>query len=152
MKYVYAKIVGSEVSYYPSSLEYLVTQNILDTNTPTDEQLTAANIVKIKQIATIAAIDGHKYTTKPVQQLDGSWAEEWVSIETSEEYASNVDIYSQLMLQERNIRLKYTDWTQLPDVPQATRESWVAYRQALRDVPTQAGFPFSIQWPQPPNR
>jgi hypothetical protein len=27
----------------------------------------------------------------------------------------------------------------------------LAYRQALRDVPQQAGFPDDIQWPNPPN-
>lgn len=34
----------------------------------------------------------------------------------------------------RNEMLVATDWTQLPDVPEATRQSWQAYRQALRNV------------------
>ena len=36
--------------------------------------------------------------------------------------------------QLRNRRLEETDWTQNPDVPEATRERWREYRQALRDI------------------
>jgi len=53
----------------------------------------------------------------------------------------------------RNMLLTHTDWTQLPDAPlsQAQRAVWVAYRQELRDVPTQPGFPDQIIWPVAPN-
>ena len=50
----------------------------------------------------------------------------------------------------RNMFLTQTDWTQVADVPQATRDKWVVYRQALRDVPAQPGFPENITWPQKP--
>lgn len=42
------------------------------------------------------------------------------------------------------------DWTQAPDVPQATREKWATYRQALRDITSQTGFPHDIIWPSKP--
>ena len=29
--------------------------------------------------------------------------------------------------------------------------AWAAYRQALRDLPTQAGFPFNVEFPKPPD-
>ena len=48
---------------------------------------------------------------------------------------------------QRDSLLASTDWTQLPDVPQATREAYAVYRQALRDVPQQDGFPTDIIWP-----
>ena len=50
----------------------------------------------------------------------------------------------------RDRLLAATDWTQMPDVPQATKDKWASYRQALRDVPQQAGFPDNIQWPVKP--
>lgn len=31
------------------------------------------------------------------------------------------------------------------------RGAWAEYRQALRDLPTQAGFPFSVEFPKPPD-
>lgn len=52
--------------------------------------------------------------------------------------------------QDRDRRLAASDWTQLPDVPLANREAWAVYRQALRDVTEQVGFPFDVVWPASP--
>lgn len=51
---------------------------------------------------------------------------------------------------ERDMLLSTTDWTQLSDAPQAIKDKYAAYRQALRDVPQQPGFPDNIQWPVKP--
>jgi len=51
---------------------------------------------------------------------------------------------------ERARRLLACDWTQLPDVPAWTAQAWGAYRQALRDITAQPGFPISITWPEEP--
>ena len=50
----------------------------------------------------------------------------------------------------RDSLLAQTDWTQATDVPQATKDLWAPYRQALRDVPQQSGFPTEIVWPVKP--
>jgi hypothetical protein len=50
---------------------------------------------------------------------------------------------------DRGRRLAETDWTQLADAP-VDKAVWATYRQALRDVPTQAGFPWNVQWPTQP--
>ncbi len=44
------------------------------------------------------------------------------------------------------------DWTVLPDAPLTSAQltAWKAYRQALRDVTQQAGFPQQIDWPVAP--
>ena len=48
--------------------------------------------------------------------------------------------------QERNTLLTNCDWTQLNDTPldNPTKVEWTTYRQALRDIPTQSGFPHSV--------
>ncbi len=51
---------------------------------------------------------------------------------------------------ERNQLLIVCDWSQAADTPQAIKDKWAPYRQALRDVPQQAGFPDNIQWPTKP--
>jgi hypothetical protein len=51
---------------------------------------------------------------------------------------------------KRNQILKDSDWTQLPDIPQAIRDIWAAYRQLLRDLPQQSSFPNDIIWPTAP--
>ena len=51
---------------------------------------------------------------------------------------------------ERNRLLMLSDWTQMPDVPLATKQAWADYRQALRDITGQPGYPLEITWPTPP--
>lgn len=52
---------------------------------------------------------------------------------------------------DRNARLAASDWTQLADNPLSgeKRALWADYRQALRDITTQAD-PFNISWPVEP--
>ena len=51
--------------------------------------------------------------------------------------------------EDRNKRLSESDWTQVLDAP-VDQTAWAAYRQALRDVTAQAGFPWDIEWPVKP--
>jgi hypothetical protein len=50
----------------------------------------------------------------------------------------------------RDALLSACDWTQCRDVPDAVAAAWQPYRQALRDLSKQAGFPDSITWPVAP--
>jgi hypothetical protein len=55
---------------------------------------------------------------------------------------------------KRDSKLKHSDWTQTMDSPFSAevKDAWKQYRQALRDLPQQPGWPRSVQWPQePPN-
>jgi hypothetical protein len=58
----------------------------------------------------------------------------------------------QIARSRRNRQLSLSDWAILPDSPlsDATKAEYVVYRQALRDVPEQSGFPDSIVWPTRP--
>lgn len=53
---------------------------------------------------------------------------------------------------ERNKRLADCDWTQLIDSPldPDAKGAWQLYREILRMVPQQAGFPWEVQWPPQP--
>ena len=51
---------------------------------------------------------------------------------------------------ERDTRLAASDWTQMPDYNGVNKAAWATYRQALRDVPAQAGFPWDVTWPEMP--
>jgi hypothetical protein len=77
------------------------------------------------------------------------------SQEEQEQYALDVIQHETVVLpnmvrQQRNSLLAASDWTQANDIPQATKDAWAVYRQALRDVPQQAGFPTNITWPEKP--
>lgn len=53
---------------------------------------------------------------------------------------------------KRNALLAASDYTQATDYPStyAARTAWAEYRQRLRDVTKQAGFPVDVVWPLPP--
>ena len=51
--------------------------------------------------------------------------------------------------QERNRLLGETDYSALPDTPEMS-DAMAVYRQALRDVSAQSGFPTDINWPTKP--
>ena len=52
--------------------------------------------------------------------------------------------------EQRNRLLADCDWTQLADYTRADKADWTAYRQALRDITKQTGFPETIEWPTVP--
>lgn len=63
-----------------------------------------------------------------------------------------IDLNAQtiLVLAERNKLLQNSDWTQLTDVPLSNKSQWTTYRQALRDITIQSGYPFNVIWPTKP--
>ena len=51
---------------------------------------------------------------------------------------------------QRNAILQQSDWTQVADAP-VDQATWATYRQSLRDITLQDGFPENVIWPTPPN-
>jgi len=49
---------------------------------------------------------------------------------------------------DRDEKLAKSDWRASSDLTLSTE--WATYRQALRDIPSQAGFPNTITWPTEP--
>jgi len=65
----------------------------------------------------------------------------------SENYITNV--LPNQVRRERNKLMQESDWTQVSDSP-VDKEAWATYRQALRDITAQAGFPTDVVWPTKP--
>ena len=79
-----------------------------------------------------------------------AWIQQWaVEALSQDEINANTAQQAAAVRADRNARLAATDWTQIADST-ADKAAWAAYRQALRDVPLQAGFPQSVTWPQEP--
>jgi hypothetical protein len=75
----------------------------------------------------------HEQTTPA--QVDGKWTQVWQVIDLTEDQATaNVRA-------KRNQLLTDSDWTQLSDSP-VDKTAWATYRQQLRDLPAQNGFPY----------
>jgi len=94
-----------------------------------------------------------------VEQIDGKWYTKYVlgPIFTGETAVADEAAYKAIKDAEQatNVRnsrtemLKDCDWTQLADST-ADKTAWATYRQALRDVTTQTGFPWTVTWPTQP--
>jgi hypothetical protein len=91
-----------------------------------------------------------------IEQIDGKWFTKYVlgpifnDDEQEAEYKARKDAeQSDAVRRTRNQRLTESDWTQLEDSP-ADKAAWATYRQALRDMSSQEGFPWTIQWPEKP--
>jgi hypothetical protein len=121
-------------------------------------------------------LEGPQATTVPpyqysqrdgVVEINGQWFTHYVAGPVFQDYtddqgvvhtaAEQYEAYcfakdaeqAKVVREDRNHRLADCDWTQLPDAP-VDHAEWAAYRQALRDVTSQPGFPWSIEWPQQP--
>ena len=97
-----------------------------------------------------------------VEQIEGKWYTKYilgpVFVDTEESLAAEQEAAYKAMKdaeQAKSVRatrgekLKDCDWTQVADAP-VDKEVWAAYRQALRDVTGQEGFPWTITWPEQP--
>jgi hypothetical protein len=69
--------------------------------------------------------------------------------ELTEEQESNLIFTILAIRTQRNQLLKDSDWTQVADAP-VDKTAWATYRQELRDITSQEGFPFNVVFPNPP--
>ena len=87
-----------------------------------------------------------------VKQGD-EWVEEWIeNPATPEEIAERTTAKGNDVRAERNEKLAACDWTQLADSPldADAKLAWQLYRETLRMVPEQPGFPWNVEWPPEP--
>lgn len=69
--------------------------------------------------------------------------------EQEAEYKARKDVEQAASVRaERNSRISKLDWTQGKDIPDSISTPAATIRQALRDVPQQAGFPWEVVWPE----
>ena len=84
---------------------------------------------------------------------NGEWVTTWqVTTASADEIAQRLVNESEAVRQDRNQLLVDSDWTQLSDSPlsSADKTAWASYRQQLRDVTAQSGFPWNVTWPSTP--
>jgi ABC-type Fe3+-hydroxamate transport system substrate-binding protein len=79
---------------------------------------------------------------------DASTGQQTIRPYTPEEIAALSPTADDIRAQ-RNLLLATCDWTQVADAP-ADQAAWASYRQELRDITSQPGFPANVVWPEPP--
>ena len=118
-------------------------------------QATGGTVYQFSQAAGVEQIDGKWYTkyilgptftdtpatdTTPAQTA----AEQEAAYKASKDAEQAKSVRT-----SRNDKLKECDWTQVADST-ADKTAWATYRQALRDITAQAGFPWTVTWPDAP--
>jgi hypothetical protein len=85
-----------------------------------------------------------------VEQIDGKWYTKHSVADMDDDAKAAKDAeQAKAVRADRNTKLADSDWTQLADST-ADKAAWATYRQALRDITAQAGFPWTIDWPAQP--
>lgn len=117
-------------------------------------QATGGTVYQYSQPAGVEQIDGKWYTKYVLGPIFTDTTAEDGTVTTAAQheaaYKARKDAeQAKSVREERNRKLTETDWTQLADAP-VNSVAWSNYRQALRTLPEQAGFPFNVQWPEKP--
>ena len=106
------------------------------------EILTSFNVYPVKATPPPQIDSNTHLLTQDVQLIDDEWRRVWQEVELPQDQVEdNIREHRDGLLQE-------TDWRALSDVTMT--EEMTAYRQALRDIPAQAGFPNTVTWPVAP--
>lgn len=85
-----------------------------------------------------------------VWQVNGKWFTKYSVADMDAEAQTALNTtQAEAVRKQRNEKLAESDWTQVEDAP-VDKAAWATYRQALRDVAEQVGFPWTIEWPVKP--
>ena len=151
---MHALIKDGVVAKYP----YSVTDarrdnpNVSFPSSPSDEAMADFGVMRVffspqpETNADQVLVEG----TPVFSEADQRWTQVWtVRDKTTKEIETEAAIKSAEIRSERNRLLAESDWTQLAD-SSADKDVWAVYRQFLRDITTQEGFPWEVIWPEKP--
>lgn len=150
---MYALIKKGEVSQYRYTIGNLRRDN---PNTsfpkhPTDEMLASWDMYPVTKTDQPTSDHTKNIVEGTPVLVDGVWKQVWNVVDaTSDEIAKHVEQASSNIRADRDDLLSQSDWRVIKAQETGVDMSaaWVKYRQALRDVPSQSGFPTNITWPE----
>jgi len=158
---MFAEVKNGAVVTFPYDYDTLVQKNphtkfaqtdILSMYAGTEANLNGHELVRVVEAN---APSFNKQTQKVVQNLtptlvNSVWTLEWsVQALTQAEQDAQTIEQAKSVRSTRDAKLKDTDWTQLVD-SKANTLVWATYRQSLRDITNQTGFPFNVNFPAQP--
>jgi hypothetical protein len=149
---MFAKIINDVVEKYPYSIGQLRkdNSNVSFPKEPNAETLAAFNTFEVVRTPQPEVDHTQNVGEGVPQKIKGVWTQVWnISNLDEDTLAERTEGRAQQVRDERNYKIAASDWTQLSDSP-VDQEAWAVYRQALRDVPEQAGFPWNVTWPSKP--
>lgn len=153
---MYVLVSNDAAAKYPYSVYALRADNpqVSFPAEPTDNLLAAYGVYPVAVVDAPPFNEAtHRLVESTPVQIGSTWTQVWqVQPLTSDEIAANDAAQAAEVRAQRNQKLAECDWTQLPDAPLNGEQkfAWGDYRQKLRDVSAQAGFPWQVVWPVKP--
>jgi hypothetical protein len=150
---VYVLAHDNTITKYPYSLAELRSDNPYTSfpKNPTNSELGGWNVYPVQSTSRPVADHTQNVTENDPILVNGVWTQSWsVTAASEDEINQRTSSEAENVRYQRNSLLSSTDWTQVKDVPQSVSNAWASYRQALRDMPQQEGFPWSVVWPEEP--
>ena len=115
-------------------------------------QATGGTVYQYSQASGVEQVDGKWYTKYILGPVFVDTTFEGVTttaLEHETAYKAIKDVeQAKNVRATRDTKLSETDWRFRSDMTPS--QAWKDYCQALRDVPTQSGFPWTITWPDAP--
>lgn len=117
-------------------------------------QATSGTVYQYSQASGVEQIDGKWYTKYILGPVFTDTIDDTGNVTSAAEhetaYKATKDAeQAKSVREQRSTKLADCDWTQVADSP-VDKATWATYRQALRDITAQSGFPWTITWPDAP--
>ena len=118
-------------------------------------QATGGTVYQYSQASGVEQVDGKWYTKYVLGPVFTDTTDETGNVTTATQHETAYKAMKDAeqaanVRRSRTEKLKDSDWTQIADST-ADKTAWATYRQALRDITGQTGFPWTITWPNDPN-
>jgi len=149
---MFVKVTNGQIDQYPYTVGDLRRDNPSTSfpKRPSDAVLASWGVYPVANVDSPA----FSYATQNLTEgdpvlVDGQWRQTWVVTDaTPEEVIQRAEQQADDMRSQRDKLIADTDWMALSD--NTLTSEWAAYRQDLRDVTAQAGFPHTVDWPVKP--
>jgi hypothetical protein len=132
-----------------SFIVYLNNGQILKTGVCTDQDfdLQGENVIEGVANDSVQYIQNKQIVDMPPKP-DGAASFDFDTKQWVLDYATQ----GKLIVNKRDKLLYESDWTQIPNGPLTTQQQqeWAVYRQQLRDITSQSGYPYNVVWPTIP--
>lgn len=126
--------------------QFVVKNGIIENIIVVDDVATSSEEAEGATSSESATPDG--YAFYPADGVEGNIGWAWANGSPVKPTVSEAD-QAERVRSKRDRLLMQSDWTQVADAP-VDQAAWATYRQALRDITDQEGFPFEVTYPTQP--
>ena len=160
---MYAEVNGNTVVTWPYNYDTLCKKNpytifpsnltLLELYKDTEANNSGNSLVFVVEKPEPQYDQSLQYLVKNSQPVieNSNWVLNWtIENMSTDQQAEALKNKAASVRNQRNNLLSESDWTQMSDNPLSNKTVWATYRQELRDISKQTGFPWSVTWPEKP--